>query len=127
MAGFGDLVQKAFYLGVGVASYAAEKAGVTLSELRSQAQKIADEMVARGEITAEEAKRMVDEMVNRAQQPASTATNNSETPPAQPRQIEILEAEEVDPAAQAEAQAVENLRDEIAKLQEELRRLKRNP
>lgn len=61
MAGFGDLVQKAFYLGVGIASYAGEKAGMTLTELRSQAQKIADEMVARGEMTTEEAKRLVDE------------------------------------------------------------------
>lgn len=126
MAGFGDLVQKAFYLGVGVASYAAEKAGVTLSELRSQAQKIADEMVARGEITADEARRMVDEMVNRAQQPAASPPN-PDAAPARPREIEILEAEEVATPESAEAQAVENLRDEIAKLQEELRRLKRNP
>jgi hypothetical protein len=37
MPGFGDLVQKAFYLGVGIASYAGEKAGTTFTELRSQA------------------------------------------------------------------------------------------
>ncbi len=132
MANFGNLVQKAFYLGVGVASYAAEKAGSTLGELRSQAQKIADEMVARGEITAEEAKRMVDDMVSQAQQP-----NPTSAPPTEPRRIEILdeEAEAPSPASppnptQAAAQpvnpqAVENLRDQVAKLQEELRRLKR--
>ena len=137
MANFGNLVQKAFYLGVGVASYAAEKAGSTLGELRSQAQKIADEMVARGEITADEAKRMVDDMVSQAQQPAST-----NAPTTEPRRIEILdeESEAKSPAApsnpaQAAApppnsqpvnpQAVENLRDQVAKLQEELRRLKR--
>jgi polyhydroxyalkanoate synthesis regulator phasin len=137
MANFGNLVQKAFYLGVGVASYAAEKAGSTLGELRSQAQKIADEMVARGEITADEAKRMVDDMVSQAQQPAPTSA-----PPTEPRRIEILdeESEANSPAspsnpAQATApppnsqsvnpQAVENLRDQVAKLQEELRRLKR--
>jgi polyhydroxyalkanoate synthesis regulator phasin len=56
MAGFGDIVQKAFYLGVGLASYAGEKAGGKLAELRSQAQKLADEMVSRGEMTTEEAK-----------------------------------------------------------------------
>ncbi|MBD3883828.1 phasin family protein [Phormidium tenue FACHB-886] len=134
MAGFGDLVQKAFYLGVGVASYAAEKAGTTLGELRSQAQKIADEMVARGEITAEEAKRLVDEMVSRAQDPAAPHTPSSE-----PRRIEILDDEPDSPLSQSAAspssqasgsqsanpQSVDNLREQVAKLQEELRRLKR--
>ena len=132
MANFGNLVQKAFYLGVGVASYAAEKAGSTLGELRSQAQKIADEMVARGEITAEEAKRMVDDMVSQAQQPPSANPS-----PTEPRRIEILDDESeapTSPSGTAQAsnsqaanpQAVENLRDQVAKLQEELRRLKRD-
>jgi polyhydroxyalkanoate synthesis regulator phasin len=119
MANFGDLVQKAFYLGVGVASYAAERAGTTLGELRSQAQKIADEMVARGEMTAEEAKRMVDEMVNKAQQSAETPPSS---PSNEPRRIEILDDEPATP----NPQAVDNLRDQVAKLQEELRRLKRD-
>jgi polyhydroxyalkanoate synthesis regulator phasin len=121
MAGFGDLVQKAFYLGVGAASYAAEKAGSTLSELRVQAQKLADELVAKGEITAEEAKRMVDEMVIRAQQ---TPPSSPGEQPAEPRQIEILADDEPDP--DPDAQAVENLRDQISQLQDELRRLKRD-
>lgn len=118
MPDFGDLVQKAFYLGVGAASYAAEKAGTTLSELRGQAQKLADEMVARGEMTTEEAKRMVDDMVSRAQQSASPASDAS---PAEPRRIEIVVEDE--PEA-AESQAVDNLRHQVEKLQEELRRLK---
>jgi polyhydroxyalkanoate synthesis regulator phasin len=127
MAGFGDLVQKAFYLGVGIASYATEKAGSTLGELRSQAQKLADEMVARGEITAEEAKKMVDEMVSRAQQQPPV---QSSTPPdsqsGQPRRIEILsEDDPATPVAPADPAANE-LRDQIAKLQEELQRLKKN-
>ncbi|MFM7426756.1 MAG: phasin family protein [Elainella sp.] len=135
MPGFGDLVQKAFYLGVGAASYAAEKAGTTLADLRVQAQKLADEMVARGEITAEEAKRMVDDMVNRAQQEPTA-------PPSEPRRIEILaEDESADqsvsaadaagtqppPATSAPASApsaVDDLRQQVAKLQEELRRLR---
>ncbi|NJR62594.1 MAG: hypothetical protein HC769_29620 [Cyanobacteria bacterium CRU_2_1] len=121
MAGFGDLVQKAFYLGVGIASYATEKAGMTLTELRSQAQKLADEMVARGEITADEARRMVDEMVSRAQQSATTPPSDNKS--SEPRRIEILAEDE--PAPDAEAQAVDTLRDQVAKLQEELRRLKR--
>lgn len=116
MPGFGDLVQKAFYLGVGAASYAAEKAGTTLSELRVQAQKLADEMVARGEMTTEEAKRMVDEVVNRAQQPPT-----SEAPtPSEPRRIEILVEDEPD----TPPEAVDDLRQQVTKLQEELRQLK---
>ena len=59
MSGFSDLFQKAVYLGVGLASYAGEKAGTKLTELRAQAQKLADELVARGEMTTEEARRMV--------------------------------------------------------------------
>jgi len=127
MAGFGDLVQKAFYLGVGIASYATEKAGSTLGELRSQAQKLADEMVARGEITAEDAKKMVDEMVSRAQQQPpgqSSATPDSQS--GQPRRIEILsEDDPAIPVAPAD-RAADELRDQIAKLQEELQRLKKN-
>ncbi|MBF2048937.1 MAG: phasin family protein [Leptolyngbya sp. IPPAS B-1204] len=128
MPGFGDIVQKAFYLGVGAASYAAEKAGVTLAELKVQAQKIADEMVARGEMTTEEAKRMVDEMVSRAQQvPPSSETDR----PSEPRRIEIL-VEDVEetptPAPQPESpqSQVEDLRQQVTKLQEELRRLKQD-
>jgi polyhydroxyalkanoate synthesis regulator phasin len=130
MAGFGNLVQKAFYLGVGAASYAAEKAGVKLADLRVQAQKLADEMVARGEITAEDAKRMVDEMLNRAQQEQPPV---SETRSPEPRRIEILEDDEPGSAPNSTAEtstaepepAVDDLRAQVAKLQEELRRLKR--
>ncbi len=126
MANFGDLVQKAFYLGVGVASYAAEKAGTTLGELRSQAQKIADEMVARGEMTADEAKHMVDEMVSRAQKDA--ASDNA-APTTEPRRIEILDDEasaapENRVSESPQTPQVDSLRDQVAKLQEELRRLK---
>lgn len=124
MPGFGDLVQKAFYLGVGVASYAGEKAGGALSELRSQAQKLADEMVARGEITAEEAKRLVDEMMNRAQQQANAAPPKAEekTAPTEPRRIEILSDDEPTP----QSDPADDLRKQVSKLQEELRRLQ-NP
>jgi hypothetical protein len=68
MPGFGNIVQKAFYLGVGLASYASEKAGGTLGELRVQAQKLADELVERGEMTTEEARKLVDDLMQQAQQ-----------------------------------------------------------
>lgn len=129
MPGFGDLVQKAVYLGIGLASYAGEKAGETLSELRGQAQKLADEMVERGELNAEEARKFVDEMVNRAQQ--SPVDASTETRPSEPRRIEILSDDE-EPVAQstqdpsAPANKVDDLRQQVQDLQEELRRLQRN-
>jgi polyhydroxyalkanoate synthesis regulator phasin len=128
MAKFGDLVQKAFYLGVGLASYAGEKAGETLVELRAQAQKLADELVAKGEITAEEAKRMVDEMVVQAQQAQASSSGE---PPAEPRRIEILEEDDSSAAAPRETTGTETppsqadaLRSQVEELQAELRRLR---
>lgn len=120
MAGLGDIVQKAFYLGIGLASYAGEKAGTTLAQLRTQAQKLADEMVARGEMTAEEARKFVDDAIARAQQPQ--AESSKQEPPAEPRRIEILDDEE---PSQAEGQNADNLRDQVRALEEELKRLQR--
>ena len=115
MADFSQLVQKAFYLGVGLASYASEKAGDGFSDLRQQAQKLVDELVERGEITADEAQKMVNDMVAKAQTQAAAETS----PPADtaPRKIEIIE----EPDDQA---ATDTLRKEIADLQAELDRLK---
>ena len=118
MADFGQFVQKAFYLGVGLASYASEKAGDGFSDLRQQAQKLVDELVDRGEITAEEAQKMVNDMVARAQ----SAAPATQQPPVDnaPRTIEIIE-EEDEPEDRAAADA---LRKEIEDLQAELQRLK---
>lgn len=118
MADFSQLVQKAFYLGVGLASYASEKAGDGFSDLRQQAQKLVNELVERGEITADEAQKMVNDMVDRAQDAASTeATSPSADAP--PRKIEIIEEEEPEDRAATDA-----LRKEIEDLQTELQRLK---
>lgn len=122
MPGLGDLVQKAFYLGVGMASYAGEKAGKTFGELRSQAQKIADEMVERGEMTTEEARRMVDEMVNRAQKSGATVIDvEAQDASREPRPIEISDEDEPAPSASE----VDSLRQQVAALQDELRNLKK--
>ncbi|MDX2097470.1 MAG: hypothetical protein SFW36_06805 [Leptolyngbyaceae cyanobacterium bins.59] len=122
MAGFGDLIQKAVYLGVGLASYAGEKAGGKLAELRVQVQKLADEMVERGEMNTEEARKFVEEMMGRAQQ-ASPTSVKSEPENRQPRQIEILSEEEGSSSADPK---VDDLRQRVLDLQEELRRLKRD-
>ncbi|HEY9876664.1 MAG TPA: hypothetical protein V6D12_24785 [Candidatus Obscuribacterales bacterium] len=123
MAGFGDIVQKAFYLGVGLAASAGEKAGEKLTGLRSQAQKLADEMVAKGEMTAEEARKFVDDMMKQAQQPTVEQTTSNAA--AEPRRIEIL-SEDEEPA-KTEVKNVDAMRQQVEALQEELRRLKRNP
>ena len=93
MPGFGDIAKRAFYLGVGLAAYAGEKAGGTLAELRSQAQKLADEMVAKGEMNAEEARRFVEDMMKQAQSGASEASGET-TSRTEPRRIEILSDDE---------------------------------
>lgn len=125
MPGFGNLVQKAFYLGVGAVSYANEKAGEKLAELRVQAQKLADELVQRGELTAEEARKMVDDMVQQAQQqPNQPIEQPSPSTPSEPRRIEII-SEDEEPAS-TEQQKADNLRQQVQALQDELRRLKRD-
>jgi len=124
MPGFGDIVQKAFYLGVGLASYASEKAGGKLSELRSQAQKLADEMVARGEMNAEEAKKFVEDMMQKAGQNVEAGSTQTNTSPAEPRRIEILSDDETTPETQV--QDVDKLREQVMGLQEELKNLKRD-
>ncbi|MEM8543570.1 MAG: hypothetical protein AAGF66_06210 [Cyanobacteria bacterium P01_H01_bin.119] len=128
MAGFGDLVQKAFYLGVGAASYASEKAGTTFGELRSQAEKIAEELVARGEMTADEAQRVVNEMVSRAQA-VPQGTDTPEEPRKEPRRIEIIDDDDVSAASAVSGvvpEDAETLRQQVSALRQELDMLKRN-
>ncbi len=64
---FSNIVQKAFYLGMGLASVAGEKAGSTLNELRTQATKLAEELVERGEMSTDEAKKFVDDLIRQSQ------------------------------------------------------------
>ncbi len=122
MAGFGDMVQKAFYLGVGLASYAGEKAGGTLGELRDQAQKLAAELVQRGEMSTEEARRFVENLIQQGQ----TTVQESRTPATkekkEPRRIEILEDDE-EQLAKEQPDHVDRLRQQVDALKDELRRL----
>jgi polyhydroxyalkanoate synthesis regulator phasin len=119
MAGFGDLVQKAFYLGVGAASYAGEKAGGTLKELREQTTAVVNELVERGEITADEAQQLINKMMQQAQTAAPSPT--AAKPPEQPRRIEIVDDAE-DTAATQEAEA---LRRQVEATRQQLEELKR--
>jgi len=136
MPGFVDIVQKAFYLGVGLASYASEKAGGKLTELRSQVQKLADEMVAKGEMNTEEARRFVEDMMRQAQQQSTSGQAPEKTASSEPRRIEILEVDE-EPTVKEEQKEnqknkqngdnVDQLRNQVLELQEELKRLQREP
>jgi polyhydroxyalkanoate synthesis regulator phasin len=121
MTGFSELVKKAFYLGVGAASYAGEKAGHTLKDLQEQAQTVVNELVARGEMTTEEAQRLVNDMVSRAQSaPSSPVEGSSDAP----RRIEILD-DGADTAHAASVDQTEALRQQVTALREELDALKR--
>ena len=122
MAGLGDLVQKAFYLGVGMASYATEKATITLQELQVQAQKVADEMVARGEMTAEEARKYVDDIIQQAQRPAAESADTAKDK--EPRLIEIVSEDEGENDT-SQSENLDDLKNQVTALQEELRRLRR--
>lgn len=123
MPGLGDIVQKAFYLGVGLASFAGEKAGTTLSQVRSQAQKLAEEMVERGEMSTEEARKFIDDMVTKAQQQQAEVSGQPDKP-AEPRKIEILDDDE-EPVV-GENKEADTLRSQVEALQEELRRLQKD-
>ena len=122
MPGLGDIVQKAVYLGVGLASFAGEKASSKLAELRVESQKLADELVKRGEMSTEEARRFVEDMMNQAQTQSSVSSSATDKP-APPRRIEILSDDE---GSSAEDPEVNNLRQEVHKLQEELQKLQRD-
>ncbi|MGB7445323.1 MAG: hypothetical protein WA919_29980 [Coleofasciculaceae cyanobacterium] len=122
MTSWGNIVQKAFYLGVGLAATATEKASGTLAEVRVQAQKLADELVEKGEMTTEEARKLVDDMVQQAQnQPVTSA---DETKSNEPRLIEII-SEDEEPTSTGTQDNVDVLRQQVEAMQEELRRLKR--
>jgi polyhydroxyalkanoate synthesis regulator phasin len=125
MAGLGDIVQKAFYLGVGLAASAGEQAGEKISTLRVQANKLADEMVAKGEITTDEARKLVDDMLKSAQQQnLDQAQGNSTDRPQknqEPRRIEIIaDGDEPSPAKDD----VSDMRKQVEALQQELKRMK---
>ncbi len=121
MPGFGDIVQKAFYLGIGAVAAAGEEAGGRLGKLRVQAQKLADELVAKGEMTTDEARKLVDDLMKQAQQQPVKPSDN--VPTAEPRRIEIVSEEET--PVPTEEQNVDALRKQVQAMQEELRRLKR--
>lgn len=82
-----DTLKKAFYLSVGLASYAGEQA----SEIQGKAQALAEDLIRRGEGTTEEASKFFNTWVAQTPNP-SGSTNASD----KPQKIEILSVEDVD-------------------------------
>ena len=127
MAGLGNIVQKAFYLGVGLAAAASEEAGDKFAKLRVESQKLADALVAKGEMNVEEARKLVEELMQQAQQdevkPAETPKTST---PNEPRRIEILSDDEAITNTATDTNNVDALRKQVQAMQDELRRLKRD-
>lgn len=132
-----NLAQRALYLGMGLASYAADKAMAVvnqapthLSELRKRTQKITDELVRRGEMTADEARAYVEAVAKTQNRQPKEATASESS--SGPRTIQIDDMGDVDETEDAkETTAIQltnsaRLRQEIDELQAELERLKEN-
>ena len=124
---FSNIVQKAFYLGMGLASVAGEKAGSTLNELRTQATKLAEELVEKGEMSTDEAKKFVDDLIRQSQKsPDQIKTGENFSAP---RSINIDDDSDFDQAGSTQSDAGENsddldaLRAKVQQLQSELRKI----
>jgi polyhydroxyalkanoate synthesis regulator phasin len=128
---FGNIVQKAFYLGMGLASLATEKASSTLSELRIQASKLAEELVERGEMNTDEARKFVDDLVGQAQQGRNPEDGNEKLKDAAaktPRTIDIEDISDSDPQdsqnpATKSDKNLEELKAKVRSLQTELQNI----
>jgi len=125
--GFGDILQKAFYFGVGLADYAQEQATERFKELRIQSQKLADELVKRGEMNSEEARQFVEQLISEAQRGQTQASSDT-SQKGEPRRIEIIEEEEESASQQSSAarggdEEIDTLRQQVEALREELKRL----
>ncbi len=128
--GLGDIIQKAFYFGVGLADYAQEQASEKFKELRTEGQKLADELVKRGEMNSEEARQFVQELISEAQRGQNQSSGGT-SGTGEPRRIEIIEEEE-DASSEREESSkaeggedIDTLRQQVEALREELKRLHR--
>ena len=125
--GLGDALKKAFYLGVGLADLAQERATASLQQLRQSSQELAEELVRRGEMNAEEARKYVDNLVEEARRARAAQTTAASDRTAQggdrlePRPIQIVSEDgETKPAPED----IDDLRRQVETLQAELQRLR---
>jgi len=126
--GLRDTLKKAFYLGVGLADLAQERATSSLQQLRQSSQELVEELVRRGEMNAEEARKYVDNLVEEARRARATQTSDATDGKSAggdrlaPRPIEIV-AEDGEARA-ATPENVDDLRRQVEALQTELQRLR---
>lgn len=128
-----NLAQKALYFGMGLASLAADKASaaarsapVQFVQLRQRAQQITDELVKRGEMSAEDARIYMDELMKRAPKQVKDAAAEQSPSSSGPRKIQIDDMGEVDEKEESTAIQLTDsarLRQEIDDLQVELERI----
>ncbi|MEO0489276.1 MAG: hypothetical protein AAFZ49_06920 [Cyanobacteria bacterium J06659_2] len=81
------------------------------------------ELVARGELTTEEAQRVVNEMVNRAESAPKPVTEQ----PKEPRRIEILDDNDEPTPTGSTTDEAEVLRQQVEALRQELKDIKHQP
>jgi polyhydroxyalkanoate synthesis regulator phasin len=126
---FGNIVQKAFYLGMGLASLATEKANSTLADLRVQAAKLAEELVERGEMTTDEARKFVDDLVGQAQQGRSAEDGNEKLKDAAAKTPRTIDIEDLTDNQSSESDQLESdkkleeLKAKVRSLQTELQNI----
>ncbi len=116
-----DWLQKGLYLGVGVVSSLPDLVkGDRLRDLSDQATRLVESLVERGELTTAEARQTLDELLRQA---GVNPDSPGGAPPEPERPIEIrveaVEPAQAQPASQSEAD-LQALRDEIARLRNEL-------
>ncbi len=119
---FSNIVQKAFYLGMGLASVAGEKAGSTLNELRTQATKLSEELVERGEMSTDEAKKFVDDLIRQSQKPQDRNQIKTGENFSSPRSINI-DDEDANSSQNDEAEELDAMRAKVQELQDQLKKV----
>lgn len=120
---FSNIVQKAFYLGMGLASVAGEKAGTTLNELRSQATKLAEELVEKGEMSTDEAKKFVDDLIRQSQKTQDRNQIKTAENVTSPRSINIDDDSDSSSEQSNEDKELEAMRAKVQQLQDQLRNI----
>lgn len=118
-----NFVKKALYLGIGAASYAGEQASQTLNSVQEQAQSLAEDMIRRGEMTADDARQWLDSLNTTPMTSDPSAEPPQPHAAAAPRTIEV---EIMDDAEPEQAPPANDLHQQVDALQDELRRLQ-NP
>lgn len=100
MASLSDVMKKALYLGVGIASYTGSKAANTVAELRGKVKDLAEDLIRQGEMTREEVRTLMEDLLKQGEMTTEEARRMVEDIIAQAQQT--VEAELADRQAKAD-------------------------